>query len=276
MSGLITLVLLMWKWVGLVLRKCWCWLSLLNWIGALTLSVLLISIAKSTSKNIGALIHSMKFLSPEVALYFYKSSIQPYMEYCCHVWVVAPSCNMELLDKLQKQICRTAGPSLAASFEPLAHCGNVASLSLFYRYYFGRYSSELAELVPFPYSRGRCTRYSVRLHDFYKDVYVNSFFPCAARLWNSLPIEWFPLTYDLSGFESRINRHLLTVCSFETDFLYALIFVCFFLLSPCLTVIVAIRNNCWIFTKDKIHKVIFYLQSLKINRKCKKCLKWWF
>ena len=45
-------------------------------------------------------------------------------------------------------------------------------------------------------------------------VYVNSFFPRTARLWNSLPIECFPLTYDLSGFKSRINRHLLTVGSF--------------------------------------------------------------
>ena len=34
-----------------------------------------ISIAKSISKKIGALIHSMKFLSPEVALCLYKSTI---------------------------------------------------------------------------------------------------------------------------------------------------------------------------------------------------------
>ena len=68
------------------------------------------------------------------------------MEYYCHVWAGAPSCYLELLDKLQKQICRTVGPSLAASLEPLAQ--NVASLSLFYRYYFGRGSSELARLVP--------------------------------------------------------------------------------------------------------------------------------
>ena len=44
--ALITLVLLLWKWMGLFLRKnyllrCWGWLSLLNWIGALTLSLLL-------------------------------------------------------------------------------------------------------------------------------------------------------------------------------------------------------------------------------------------
>ena len=44
----------------------------------------IISIAKTASKKIGALIHSMKFLSPEVALYLYKSTICPCMEYCCH------------------------------------------------------------------------------------------------------------------------------------------------------------------------------------------------
>ena len=70
-------------------------------------------------------------------------------------------------------------------------------------------------------SRGRSTRYSGRLRDFsvtipicYKDVYVNSSFPRTARLWNSQPRECFPLTYDLSGFKSRINRHLLTIGSF--------------------------------------------------------------
>ena len=139
----------------------------------------IVFIAKTASKKIEALIRSMKFLSPEVALYLYKYTIRPCMEYCCHVWAGASSCYVELLDKLKKQICRTVGPSLAASLEPLAYRRNVASLSLFYRYYFGRCSSELAQLVPLPYSRGRSTRYSDRLHDFsvaiprcYKDVYV--------------------------------------------------------------------------------------------------------
>ena len=85
-------------------------------------------------------------------------------------------------------------PSLAASFEPLAYCWNLASLSLFCRYYFGRYSSEQVHLAPLSYPRGRCTCYSDRLHDLsvtilrcYKDAYVNSFFPHAAIFWNSLP-----------------------------------------------------------------------------------------
>ena len=82
----------------------------------------IISIAKTASKKVGALIHSMKFLSHEVALHLYKATIRPCMGYCCHVWAVAPSCYLGLFDKLQKQICRTVGPSLAASLEPLAHC----------------------------------------------------------------------------------------------------------------------------------------------------------
>ena len=84
----------------------------------------------------------------------------------------------------------------------------MASLSLFYRYYLRRCSPELAQLV----LEGGSTRYSDSLHDFsvtivgwYKDVYVYSFFPRTARLWNSLPIECFFLTYDLGGFKSRIN-----------------------------------------------------------------------
>ena len=164
----------------------------------------------------------MKFLSPKGALYLCKSIISPCMEYCCHVCAVAPICYLELLDKLLKRICMTVGPSLTASLEPLAHRWNVASLSLFYRYYFVRCSSELALLVPRPFSRGRSTCYSDRLYYLsdiiprcFKDVYVNSFFPRIARLWwNSLPIECFPLTYDLNGFKSRINRHFLTVGSF--------------------------------------------------------------
>ena len=69
----------------------------------------------------GALIHFIRFLSNGVALYFYKSSIWPCMEYCFHSWVGAPSSYLDLLDKLQKWICRTVGPSLAASLEPLSH-----------------------------------------------------------------------------------------------------------------------------------------------------------
>ena len=102
----------------------------------------IISVAKIASKKIGALIRSMKFLFPEAALYLFKSTIRPCMGYCCHVWAGASSCYLKMWDKLQKQIFRTICPSLAVSLEPLAHRRNVASWSVFYRYYFGRCSSD--------------------------------------------------------------------------------------------------------------------------------------
>ena len=58
----------------------------------------------------------MKFISPEVALYL--CNIEPSIEYCYDVWAGAPSCYLELLDKLQKWICRTVGPSFATSLQP--------------------------------------------------------------------------------------------------------------------------------------------------------------
>ena len=118
----------------------------------------------------------------------------------------------------QLLLWRTVGSSLAASLEPLAYRRNVARLSLSYRYYFDKCFSELAQLVPLLFSRGRSARYSDRFYDFsvtiprcYKQVYVNSFFSRTARLWNSLPTECFPLTYDLSGFKSRISSDLLAL-----------------------------------------------------------------
>ena len=63
--------------------------------------------------------------------------------------------------KLEKQICRTVGPSsLAASLEPLAHRENVVSLTGLAQ------SAELAQLALLPYSQGRSTCYSDRFHDF--------------------------------------------------------------------------------------------------------------
>ena len=118
-----------------------------------------ISVVKTASKKIGMLICFMKFLSPEVALCLYKSTIQPCMD-CSQVRAGTPSCYLELLDQLQKQICRTVGCSLAVSLEPLSHCWNIASLSLFYKYYVGGCSSELAQLVGLPCSQGISTFYS--------------------------------------------------------------------------------------------------------------------
>ena len=47
------------------------------------------------------------------------------MEYCYHFWAGTPSLYLDMLDKPQKQVCRTVSPSLSAPFEPLVHPCNV-------------------------------------------------------------------------------------------------------------------------------------------------------
>ena len=117
---------------------------------------------------------------------------------------------MDLLDKLQKWICRTVGPSLAASLEPLAHCSNEASLSLFCRCYFGRCSSELAQLVLLPYSRGSDGSLLIILLGCM--IFLSPFLDVAGLsmstvsfLAHSLPIECFPLAHDLNGSKSKMR-----------------------------------------------------------------------
>ena len=102
----------------------------------------------------------MMFLFPKVPQYLHKYTVRPCMKYCCYFWAGSLSCYLLLLGKLQKRIWRAVGPSLAPSLEHYAHRQNVASLSFFHKYYFGRCSSELAQLVLLPFSCGRSTGYS--------------------------------------------------------------------------------------------------------------------
>ena len=130
----------------------------------------------------------------------------------CHVWASAPTCFLDFLDKLQKGIGRSIGPSPAVQSQPSVFSLGITLLDIHLNW-LSRFHILTLE--------GSLLVILIRLHDFsvtiprcYKDVYVNSFFPLTTTLWNSLPIECFPLTIDLSGFNSRIYRHLLTVGSF--------------------------------------------------------------
>ena len=97
------------------------------------------------------------------------------MEYCCHVRGNAPICYLELLYKADVYLNWLNKLHLPI-FEDLPR--------------------ELVSAASSTSSAG--THYSDKLHYFsvtisrcYTDVYVNSFFPCTARLWESLPIEYF-------------------------------------------------------------------------------------
>ena len=171
----------------------------------------IISIAKIACKKIGALIRFMKFLSPEVALYLYKlpifvtSGLVPLVA----TWNCQTTYKNRYAGILVLHLVLLLNPAL------LSNCSQFKSFILALLW---QMLSELAQLVSLPFSQNRATCYFDRLHDFsvailrcFKDVYINSFFPCSARLWNFLSIERFSLTYNLKGFNFRINRHLLTV-----------------------------------------------------------------
>ena len=110
------------------LLRCWGWLDC-----ALTLSLLV----KLPPRKLDPWFILWSFFLL-MWLWIYINLPYSSMKYCCYVWAGAPSCNLELLDKSQKWICKSVGPSLAASLECLAHRWNDASLGLFYRYCFGK------------------------------------------------------------------------------------------------------------------------------------------
>ena len=172
----IIVVLLMWKWMDQ---------SLMN---IHVLKILFVCIDETALKNVGALIHCMKFLSTEVTLYFYKSTTQLCSECWFHTWAGALSCHFYMLDKLQKWVSRTIGPTSVASVESLADEQNVTSVSLLW--VFERCSSELIELVQIHFSWWRFMHFSNRFHDFCVDIvafirmFMSTFFsPCSGNTY---------------------------------------------------------------------------------------------
>ena len=88
---------------------------------------------------------------------------------------------------------------------------------LFYKYYFGKCSSGLAELVPPLQVFTRNTRLSGQSHAFTVTTmshrtthYIEkSFFTRTARLWNDLPTNIFAECFNISVFKARVNQHFL-------------------------------------------------------------------
>ena len=143
------------------------------------------------------------------------------MEYCCHVWAGAPSCYLELLDKLKNEYAGLLVLQLLLLLNPWlivemwrTKVFSIGIILVDVLQNWLNWSHVLfleGDLLIIMIDR------MIFLPPFLDvtsmSVYVKSFFSRTARLCNSLPIECFPLTYDPSGFKSRINRHLLTVGS---------------------------------------------------------------
>ena len=174
------------------------------------------SIAKSAACKLGFLFRSKNYFSAENLLTLYKSQIRPCLEYCSNVWGAAPKTTLAMLDSIQRRAIRLIGnENLTASLPPLQLRRDVGDLALFYRYFNGRCSDEIAGIIPKLAVPKRCTRQTSQSHCFTVELKTNrtkqfdcSFVPRTARLWNSMPQDVFPDSFNLQSFKSRVNKFL--------------------------------------------------------------------
>ena len=134
-----------------------------------------------------------KFFTPAQLLMLYTGLIHPRLQYCSHIW--ATSSYASLLDRVESKVfCLINDLILTSTLDSLRLPWKVALLSLFYRYYHGQCSRELADCVPRPLGCPQATcqatsshELSVALSNSYTGCFSDCFFPTASRLWNSLP-----------------------------------------------------------------------------------------
>ena len=94
-----------------------------------------------------------------------------------------------LLDRVESKAIRLiSDPSLTSTLDPLSLRRKVASLSLFYRYYFGHCSDELAACIPPPMARPRSTRQAAFAHNYCVELsnarinrFSDGFFPSTSH-----------------------------------------------------------------------------------------------
>ena len=130
-------------------------------------------------------------------------------------WNIALTSGV-LLDRVEsKAICLTSDPSLTSTLDPLSLRCKVASLSLFYRYYFGHCSDELTACIPPLMARPRPTRQATFAHNYCVELsnarinrFSDGFFPSTSHLWNSLPSSVFLSSFNLPSFKRQVYQNL--------------------------------------------------------------------
>nr|CAI5825333.1 unnamed protein product [Callosobruchus analis] len=106
-------------------------------------------------------------------------------------------------------------PNLTKDLHTLELRRRIASLTLFYRFYHGRCSSELSQIITPKAVRTRNTREALHAHPYQVEVSTPrtsllqySLFWQASTLWNELPGSLFPEGYNLQRFKTNVHRHL--------------------------------------------------------------------
>nr|CAI5838132.1 unnamed protein product [Callosobruchus analis] len=161
--------------------------------------------------KLGVLFRCRKLYTPEQLLLPYKAQIRPSLEYCSHVWGCAPKHSLKLLDSIQNRAVKLIDTdNLTKDLQSLDHRRRVAGLSLFYRFYHGRCSSELSQIITPKTVRTRNTRDALHAHPYQVEVPTprtsllqHSFFWKTSTLWNELPGSLFPDGYNLQRFKTN-------------------------------------------------------------------------
>ena len=134
------------------------------------------------------------------------------MEYCFHVWGCGGSIAQGVLDKMQP---RTFGlinsPLITNQLPKLQLRKDIASLYLFYRYYYDHCSSELRAINLPPPLRGRPSKgaksdhcHSLTVPSGRTPSYKKSFLPRDVMLWNSSPQICFPYDFNLRSLKRDV------------------------------------------------------------------------
>ena len=166
----------------------------------------IVQIAKSASKKLEVLFWCKQYFNSAQLFKLYTDFIHPCLEYCSRIWGSSPYTS--LLDRVESKTTRSIDdPSLTLTLDPLSLRCKVASLSLFYRCYFGHCSNELATCVPPPIARPRSTRQASFAHNYCVELsnsrinrFSDGFFPSTSGLWNSLPSSVFLASFNLPSF----------------------------------------------------------------------------
>ena len=96
-----------------------------------------------------------------------------------------PSLYTSLLDRVEsKAIHSTGNPSFTTTLDPLSLHRKMASLSLFYHYYFGHCSDELVAYIPSPMAQPRSTWQATFAHSYCVQELIGSVMASSLLLLN--------------------------------------------------------------------------------------------
>ena len=109
------------------------------------------NVSKEAAKCLGFLKRCKKYFSSSDPIYVTYKYIRPKMEYNSHLWAGASKSALDFVDRIQSRALKLiADHGVASSISFLEHRRNVSCIVLFYKYYFGKCSFVLSELIPPP------------------------------------------------------------------------------------------------------------------------------